>query len=174
MKLLKRLFVLFAVITITACSSDDDSGSGTIQYDLNNTNLSSGAFAFSFYALNGTATNLVDGSVITVSAVGEGFNTTFTFLEDGTYVMNGSHLEVTTVTDADGGIVTSTEIIESNSETGTYAVNGMQLVLDAGTEDEETLTVTLFNANEIRLTAEEISSEEDYDYALMLEFRMTR
>ncbi|MBT3588777.1 MAG: hypothetical protein HN507_09020 [Flavobacteriaceae bacterium] len=50
----------------------------------------------------------------------------------------------------------------------------MQLVLDAGTEDEDTLTVTLFNANEIRLTAEEIFSEEDYDYALMLEFRMTR
>lgn len=173
MKLLKRLFVLFAVITITACSSDDDS-SGAIQYDLNNTNLSSGAFAFSFYALNGTATNLVDGSVITVSSVGEDFNTTFTFLEDGTYVINGSYVEVTTATDADGDIVTSTEIIEYDSETGTYAVNGMQLVLDAGTEDEDTLTVTLFNANEIRLTAEEIFSEEDYDYALMHEFRMTR
>ena len=40
MKFLKILFVLFVLISITSCSSDDE----VIQYDFNNANLSSGSF----------------------------------------------------------------------------------------------------------------------------------
>ena len=80
MKFLKILFVLFVVISITSCSSDDE----VIQYDLNNANLSAGSFDLNYLSSYTTATVDINGLEIIseFAATGETFQFTITFFEN--------------------------------------------------------------------------------------------
>lgn len=169
MKFLKILFVLFVVISITSCSSDDE----VIQYDLNNANLSAGSFDLNYLSSYSTATVDINGLEIIseFAATGETFQFTITFFENGTYIANGQYVvnETTTVS---GQITEEDTYIEDvDNEEGTYVANdgAMQLVMDGNIFD-----VTLFNANELRLVQNDTYTEDGVDFVDTGEIRMIR
>ena len=169
MKFLKILFVLFVVISITSCSSDDE----VIQYDLNNANLSAGSFDLNYLSSYTTATVDINGLEIIseFAATGETFQFTITFFENGTYIANGQYVvnETTTVS---GQITEEDTYIEDvDNEEGTYVANdgAMQLVMDGNIFD-----VTLFNANELRLVQNDTYTEDGVDFVDTGEIRMIR
>ena len=168
MKLLKSLFVLFVAVSIMSCSSDDDS----VQYTLNNTNLS-GTHSITMLNTSETETTNINGlDVVTVfTTVGDTFQVIVVFDEDGTYVINGEYL-VNYVTTVAGQIVDEgSEIIVISNETGDYTTNNALMEIEL---DGETYDVTLFNANELRMVSEDIYTENDVDYIDTSEIRMTR
>ena len=75
------------------------------------------------------------------------------------------------VTVAGDPVEQSTVIVDVDNETGTYAANNttMQLLLD-----ETLFDVTLFNANELRLSSSDAYSEDGVDYFETSEIRMVR
>ena len=97
MKLLKNFFILVMVISLTACSSDDDS----VPYELNNTNLSTGSYGIQYLNIFDTETVNINGLDIVTefSGTGETFQISFTFFENGTYIADGQYVvnETTTV-----------------------------------------------------------------------------
>ena len=169
MKFLKILFVLFVVISITSCSSDDE----VIQYDLNNANLSAGSFDLNYLSSYTTATVDINGLEIIseFAATGETFQFTITFFENGTYIANGQYVvnETTTVS---GQITEEDTYIEDvDNEEGTYVANDgvMKLAIDGDIFD-----VTLFNANELRLVQNDTYTEDGVDFVDTGEIRMIR
>ena len=66
--------------------------------------------------------------------------------------------------------MTSIEVV---SEMGTYEVNDTsnRIILDGG---DEFLDVTLFNANELRISISDMYTEEGVDYSETGEIRMVR
>jgi len=169
MKLLKSLFVLFVAVSIISCSSDDDDST---QYTLNNANLS-GTHSITMLNSSETETTNINGlDVVTVfTTVGDTFQVIVVFSEDGTYVINGEYL-VNYVTTVAGQIVDEgSEIIDITNQTGEYTTNNALMEIEL---DEETYDVTLFNANELRMTSEDIYTDNDVDYVDTSEIRMTR
>ena len=169
MKFLKILFVLFVVISITSCSSDDE----VIQYDLNNANLSAGSFDLNYLSSYTTATVDINGLEIIseFAATGETFQFTITFFENGTYIANGQYVVIQTTT-VSGQITEEDIYIEDvDNEEGTYVANdgAMQLVMDGNIFD-----VTLFNANELRLVQNDTYTEDGVDFVDTGEIRMIR
>ena len=169
MKFLKILFVLFVVISITSCSSDDEVN----QYDLNNANLSAGSFDLNYFSSNTTETVDINGlEVISeFAATGETFQFTITFFENGTYIANGQYVVIQTTT-VSGQITEEDIYIEDvDNEEGTYVANdgAMQLVMDGNIFD-----VTLFNANELRLVQNDTYTEDGVDFVDTGEIRMIR
>ena len=169
MKFLKILFVLFVVISITSCSSDDEVN----QYDLNNANLSAGSFDLNYLSSYSTATVDINGLEIIseFAATGETFQFTITFFENGTYIANGQYVvnETTTVS---GQITEEDTYIEDvDNEEGTYVANDgvMKLAIDGDIFD-----VTLFNANELRLVQNDTYTEDGIDFVVTGELRMIR
>ena len=169
MKFLKILFVLFVVISITSCSSDDEVN----QYDLNNANLSAGSFDLNY--LNSYSTETIDINGLEVisefAATGETFQFTITFFENGTYIANGQYVVIQTTT-VSGQITEEDIYIEDvDNEEGTYVANdgAMQLVMDGNIFD-----VTLFNANELRLVQNDTYTEDGIDFVVTGELRMIR
>jgi|TARA_B110000240_G_C13265805_1_gene353636 hypothetical protein len=169
MKFLKILFVLFVVISITSCSSDDEVN----QYDLNNANLSAGSFDLNY--LNSYSTETIDINGLEVisefAATGETFQFTITFFENGTYIANGQYVVIQTTT-VSGQITEEDIYIEDvDNEEGTYVANdgAMQLVMDGNIFD-----VTLFNANELRLVQNDTYTEDGVDFVDTGEIRMIR
>jgi len=169
MKFLKILFVLFVVISITSCSSDDEVN----QYDLNNANLSAGSFDLNY--LNSYSTETIDINGLEVisefAATGETFQFTITFFENGTYIANGQYVVIQTTT-VSGQITEEDIYIEDvDNEEGTYVANdgAMQLVMDGNIFD-----VTLFNANELRLVQNDTYTEDGVDFVATGEIRMIR
>ena len=169
MKFLKILFVLFVVISITSCSSDDEVN----QYDLNNVNLSAGSFDLNY--LNSYSTETIDINGLEVisefAATGETFQFTITFFENGTYIANGQYVVIQTTT-VSGQITEEDIYIEDvDNEEGTYVANdgAMQLVMDGNIFD-----VTLFNANELRLVQNDTYTEDGVDFVDTGEIRMIR
>ena len=90
MKLLKNFFTLVMVFTLIACSSDDDS----VPYELNNTNLSTGSYGIQYLSIFDTETVNINGlDVVTeFSGTGETFQISFTFFENGTYILDGEYV----------------------------------------------------------------------------------
>ena len=169
MKFLKILFVLFVVISITSCSSDDE----VIQYDLNNANLSAGSFDLNYLSSYTTATVDINGLEIIseFAATGETFQFTITFFENGTYIANGQYVVIQTTT-VSGQITEEDIYIEDvDNEEGTYVANdgAMQLVMDGNIFD-----VTLFNSNELRLVQNDTYTEDGVDFVDTGEIRMIR
>ena len=169
MKFLKILFVLFVVISITSCSSDDEVN----QYDLNNANLSAGSFDLNY--LNSYSTETIDINGLEVisefAATGETFQFTITFFENGTYIANGQYVVIQTTT-VSGQITEEDIYIEDvDNEEGTYVANdgATQLVMDGNIFD-----VTLFNANELRLVQNDTYTEDGVDFVDTGEIRMIR
>ena len=169
MKFLKILFVLFVLISITSCSSDDE----VIQYDFNNANLSSGSFDLNYLSNYTTATVDINGLEIIseFSATGETFQFTVTFFENGTYIADGQYVVIETTRVAGQITEEDTYIEDVDNEEGTYVTNDgtMQLVMDGDIFD-----VTLFNANELRLVQNDTYTEDDVDFVVTGELRMIR
>lgn len=169
MKFLKILFVLFVVISITSCSSDDE----VIQYDLNNANLSAGSFDLNYLSNYTTATVDINGlEIISEFAVtGETFQFTITFFENGTYIADGQYVVNETITVSGQITEEDTYIEDVDNEEGTYVANDgvMKLAIDGDIFD-----VTLFNANELRLVQNVTYTEDGIDFVVTGELRMIR
>ena len=169
MKLLKNLVVLVMIFSLNACSSDEDSD----QYELNNTNLSAGSYDLTYFNSYTTATVDINGLEIIseFSATGETFQFTITFFEDGTYIADGQYVVNETTTVAGQITEQDTYIEDDDNEQGTYVANNdaMQLVID-----DDVFDVILFNANELRISLNNMYTEEGVDYSETAEIRMVR
>tara|TARA_B110000285_G_scaffold28020_1_gene27898 strand:- start:522 stop:1031 length:510 start_codon:yes stop_codon:yes gene_type:complete len=169
MRLFKQLFTLVIFVSLIACSSDDN----TPAYALNNTNLSAGSYDITYLTTAATETINVNGlDIITESTTdGETFQVTITFAENNTYILDGQYVLNSLVTVAGEFVSQSTIIVDIDNEIGTYDANNstMQLFLD-----EILYDVTLFNANELRLSSSNAYSEDGVDYFETSEIRMVR
>ena len=169
MKLLKNLVVLVMIFSLNACSSDEDSD----QYELNNTNLSAGSYDLTYFNSYTTATVDINGLEIIseFSATGETFQFTITFFEDGTYIYDGQYVVNQTTTVAGQITEQDTYIVDEDNEQGTYVANNdaMQLVID-----DDVFDVILFNANELRISLNNMYTEEGVDYSETGEIRLVR
>ncbi len=169
MKLLKNLVVLVMIFSLNACSSDEDSD----QYELNNTNLSAGSYDLTYFNSYTTATVDINGLEIIseFSATGETFQFTITFFEDGTYIYDGQYVVNQTTTVAGQITEQDTYIVDEDNEQGTYVANNdaMQLVID-----DDVFDIILFNANELRISLNNIYTEEGVDFLQTGEIRMVR
>ena len=169
MKLLKFLVVLVMIFSLNACSSDEDSD----QYVLNNTNLSAGSYDLTYFNSYTTATVDINGLEIIseFSATGETFQYTITFFEDGTYIADGQYVVNETTTVAGQITEQDTYIVDDDNEQGTYVANNdaMQLVMD-----DDVFDVILFNANELRISLNNMYTEEGVDFLQTGEIRLVR
>ena len=169
MKLLKNLVVLVMIFSLNACSSDEDS----VPYELNNTNLSAGSFDLTYFNSYTTATVDINGLEIIseFSATGETFQYTITFFEDGTYIADGQYVVNQTTTVAGQITEQDTYIVDEDNEQGTYVANNdaMQLFID-----DDVFDIILFNANELRISLNNIYTEEGVDFLQTGEIRMVR
>jgi len=169
MKLLKNLVVLVMIFSLSACSSDEDSD----QYELNNTNLSAGSYDLTYFNSYTTATVDINGLEIIseFSATGETFQFTITFFEDGTYISDGQYVVNETTTVAGQITEQDTYIEDVDNEQGTYVANNdaMQLVID-----DDVFDVILFNANELRISLNNMYTEEGVDFLQTGEIRLVR
>ncbi len=169
MKLLKNLVVLVMIFSLNACSSDEDSD----QYELNNTNLSAGSYDLTYFNSYTTATVDINGLEIIseFSATGETFQFTITFFEDGTYIADGQYVVNETTTVAGQITEEDTYIEDVDNEQGTYVANNdaLQLVMD-----NDVFDVILFNANELRISINNMYTEEGVDYSETGEIRLVR
>ena len=169
MKLLKNLVVLVMIFSLNACSSDEDSD----QYVLNNTNLSAVSYDLTYFNSYTTATVDINGLEIIseFSATGETFQYTITFFEDGTYIADGQYVVNETTTVAGQITEQDTYIVDDDNEQGTYVANNdaMQLVMD-----DDVFDVILFNANELRISLNNIYTEEGVDFLQTGEIRLVR
>ena len=169
MKLLKNLVVLVMIFSLNACSSDEDSD----QYELNNTNLSAGSYDLTYYNSYTTATVDINGLEIIseFSATGETFQFTINFFEDGTYIADGQYVVNETVTVSGQITEQDTYIEDVDNEQGTYVANNdaMQLIMD-----DDVFDVILFNANELRISLNNMYTEEGVDYSETGEIRLVR
>ena len=169
MKLLKNLVVLVMIFSLSACSSDEDSD----QYELNNTNLSAGSYDLTYFNSYTTATVDINGLEIIseFSATGETFQFTINFFEDGTYIADGQYVVNETTTVAGQITEQDTYIEDVDNEQGTYVANNdaMQLVID-----DDVFDVILFNANELRISLNNMYTEEGVDFLQTGEIRLVR
>ena len=169
MKLLKNLVVLVMIFSLNACSSDEDSD----QYELNNTNLSAGSYDLTYFNSYTTATVDINGLEIIseFSATGETFQYTITFFEDGTYIADGQYVVNETTTVAGQITEQDTYIVDEDNEQGTYVANNdaMQLIMN-----DDVFDVILFNANELRISLNNMYTEEGVDFLQTGEIRMVR
>ena len=167
MKLLKSLFVLFVAVSLVSCSSDDDN-----QYLLNNANLS-GIYNVTMLNTTETQTTDVNGAdIITVTTtVGDTFELTVDFDEDGSYVINGAYRDSYLQTVAGEIVDEGAEIIFIDNETGDFSTSNstMTMVLDG-----EVYEVELFNQNELRITSEDVEIFNGDEYIYTSEIRMVR
>ena len=171
MKVFKHLFTLVIFVSLIACTSDDEAP----QYLLNNTNLSAGTYGVNYLVTNVTGTVIIEGIQVEVSdenTTGEFFNLTYNFSENETYQYDGEYLNNTIRILADGTVLEDSSIITViDNETGTYAVNNTTMQLLLG---ETLYDVTLFNANELRLSSSDVYTEDGVDYFETSEIRMVR
>ena len=108
MKVFKHLFTLVIFVSLIACTSDD-----APLYELNSINLSAGTYDVTYLTSNATQTQNVNGlDIITEDiTVGETFQLTITFRENGTYLADGQYVINTQRTVA-GEIVSQSTYIE--------------------------------------------------------------
>ena len=169
MKLLKNLVVLVMIFSLSACSSDEDSD----QYELNNTNLSAGSYDLTYFNSYTTATVDINGLEIIseFSATGETFQFTINFFEDGTYIADGQYVVNETVTVSGQITEQDTYIEDVDNEQGTYVANNdaMQLIMN-----DDVFDVILFNANELRISLNNMYTEEGVDFLQTGEIRLVR
>ena len=168
MKVFKHLFTLVIFVSLIACTSDD-----APLYELNSINLSAGTYDVTYLTSNATQTQNVNGlDIITEDiTVGETFQLTITFRENGTYLVDGQYVINTQRTVAGEIVSQSTYIVDIDDEIGTYAANNsaMQLLLD-----ETLFDVTLFNNNQLRLSTSDAYTEDNIDYFETSEIRIVR
>tara|TARA_Y100000385_G_C12744037_1_gene488033 strand:- start:61 stop:576 length:516 start_codon:yes stop_codon:yes gene_type:complete len=171
MRFFKYFFILAISVSLISCTKDDD----TPAYELNTENLSAGTYEVEYLVTSATGSVIIEGIQVEVSeenTIGEFFNLTYNFSENGMYQYDGEYLNNTTRILADGTVLEdSSIIIVIDNETGTYTVNNSNMQLLLG---ETLYDVTRFNANELRLSYTTAYTEDGVDYVEVSEIRMVR
>lgn len=198
MKFLKILFVLFVAVSLVSCSSDDDGvdplldtdGDGVVDIDdlcpntigtiidqgcylFTNINVSSSPYSVTMLNTTEIQTTNVNGLDIVTekTRVGDIFQLTYTFSENGTFVLDGEYLVNYSVVVAGEIITEDTEIIVIDNGIGSYTTNDSTMIL---VFDDKIYSVTLFNQNDLRITTEDIYEENGDEFVYTSEIRMTR
>lgn len=203
MKHVKLIMIAFlAVATLTACKNDDDGVDltldtdgdgipdvddlcpnqvGTIEDDgcylVTNVNLD-GTHDLTFLESDGTISANVAGVPVTgtISIVGDTFQTTVEFREDGVYVINGQYRIVSTIM-LGGEIIEDSEILSFDNETGAYTTDAnAETITFTGTDGiDGTWDVVTFTQGQLIIT--NVSTETTDDGAeveLTSEIRLMR
>jgi|TARA_B110000914_G_scaffold130014_1_gene113623 hypothetical protein len=198
MKFLKILFVLFVAVSLVSCSSDDDGvdplldtdGDGVVDIDdlcpntpgtiidqgcylFTNINVSSSPYSVTMLNTTEIQTTNVNGLDIVTekTRVGDIFQLTYTFSENGTFVLDGEYLVNYSVVVAGEIITEDTEIIVIDNGIGSYTTNDSTMIL---VFDDKIYSVTLFNQNDLRITTEDIYEENGDEFVYTSEIRMIR
>ena len=198
MKFLKILFVLFVAVSLVSCSSDNDGvdplldtdGDGVVDIDdlcpntpgtiidqgcylFTNINVSSSPYSVTMLNTTEIQTTNVNGLDIVTekTRVGDIFQLTYTFSENGTFVLDGEYLVNYSVVVAGEIITEDTEIIVIDNGIGSYTTNDSTMIL---VFDDKIYSVTLFNQNDLRITTEDIYEENGDEFVYTSEIRMTR
>lgn len=173
MKFSKILLLLVIAVSIVSCKSDDD---GAVAFTLSNTNIA-GTHALNFFLVNIDQSLEFNGIPVTsnTSVVGDTFQVTAVFGDDGTYTISGQYRIVATVTV--GGISeTDTEIIVLD-ESGAYQINTTDQTITMSSLNElgdGTFDVELFNETEFRLTQTISETTPDITSTATSELRFVR
>ncbi|MDX1462586.1 MAG: hypothetical protein R3359_05980 [Marinirhabdus sp.] len=176
MKTLKTLLIAFlATATLISCKNDDDNNDDFL---LNNTNLA-GTYDLTFLRADGTTTVEVQGIPVTATteSVGDTFQVTMDFNDNGTFVLDGQYRLVTTVTAA-GQTETDSEILVIDNETGNYAIDANAQTITFSNTNQEGFDavwdVTLFNQSEVRLVNETSETNGQGTVMITTEIRFVR
>ena len=168
MKLLKNIFALIIIVSLASCSSDDDNNA----YLLTNENVA-GTYDVVLLNTKEVQTTDVNGvDIITeTTTTGSTFQLEILFSENGNVLMDGEYVVNYRVVVAGQLVEEDTEIIVIDSVESNYTTNNtsMTLVLDG-----EVYDVTVFNSNEIRLTLEEIYTEEGDNFVYTEDIKLVR
>ena len=173
MKFSKILLLLVIAVSIVSCKSDDD---GVVAFTLSNTNIA-GTHALNFFLVNLDQSLEFNGIPVTsnTSIVGDTFQVTAVFGDNGTYTISGQYRIVATVTV--GGISeTDTEIIVLD-DSGTYQINTTdQTITMSGLNElgDGVFDVELFNETEFRLTQTISETTPDITSTTTTELRFVR
>jgi hypothetical protein len=136
MKFLKLFLFTALIVSITACSSDDDDG--PVPVELTNGNLA-GTYNITF--LEGSS----QSSVVTES----GTNAIIVFSAAGTYTVSGNYRETLTVTVTGQSPQTEQEIVTLDTSS-TYSTNNTNRTI---TFDDDTVNnVTLFDGTNLHFS----------------------
>jgi len=159
MKLSKILFIFLLTLSVVSCKKDDDGGSEL--FNLTNENLS-GSYELTFFEATTVETTNVNGLDIVsiISNIGDTFDVSYVFAENGQYTAEGV-FRIVTATVVNGEITNEDAFIETVSIlNGSYSTttSSQLLVLDGRTYE-----VTLFNETEVRITLEEIRTFQNGD-----------
>jgi hypothetical protein len=152
MKFSKILLLLVIAVSIVSCKSDDD---GTVEFNLSNANIA-GTHALSFFTVNREETADFNGVPVTsnTSVVGNTFQVTAVFGNDGTYTISGDYIAIITLTS--GGV--SQELDPETivlDESGTYVIGTDEQTISLSGLSElggGVFVVELFNETEFRIT----------------------
>ncbi|WP_431133835.1 hypothetical protein [Psychroserpens mesophilus] len=154
MKILKFFLFAMAIVSFSACSSDDDSNDdqGPVEIVLNNDNLV-GTYEIIYYAGSGQTSVTATGGVTVVTETdvysGDVFtNAMLTFNTDGTYAFSGSYVETYTVT-VTGQAPETQQGVVNLDETGTFGFNNANRTI---TLNGELYNVTFFNETNLNMT----------------------
>lgn len=203
MKTIKTILIaLLAVATLVSCNKDDDGvdpnldtdGDGVADindecpnivgtfedngcYLVTNVNLD-GTHDLTFLESEGTISAEVAGVPVSgpITIVGDTFQTTIEFLENGTYTINGQYRVVTTI-NLTGTPVESSEILSFNNETGTYTTNAnAETITFTGTDGIDGIwDVITFNQGQLIITNTTTETTEDgAEVTLNSEIRLMR
>jgi hypothetical protein len=165
--------LLVIAVSIVSCKSDDD---GVVAFTLSNTNIA-GTHALNFFLVNLDQSLEFNGIPVTsnTSIVGDTFQVTAVFGDNGTYTISGQYRIVATVTV--GGISeTDTEIIVLD-DSGTYQINTTdQTITMSGLNElgDGVFDVELFNETEFRLTQTISETTPDITSTTTTELRFVR
>lgn len=150
MKFLKLFLFTALIVSITACSSDDD---GPVSVELTNANLA-GTYNITF--LEGSSQSSVvtesGNTVVTETETNSGdtfTNAIIVFSAAGTYTVSGNYRETRTVTVTGQSPQTEQEIVTLD-ESSTYSTNNTNRTI---TFDDDTVNdVTLFDGTNLHFS----------------------
>lgn len=204
MKTVKIIMIAFlAVVTLVGCKSDDDGSVdpnldtdgdgvadvndlcpnqvGTFEDDgcylVTNVNLD-GIHNLTYLASDGTISAQVAGVTVngTITIIGDTFQTTIEFQEDGTYSINGQYRVVSTIM-LGGETIEESEILSFNNETGTYTTDSnAETITFSGVDNfDGTWDVVTFNQGQLVITNTSNGTTDDgADVTLNSEIRLMR
>ncbi|MCB0464107.1 MAG: hypothetical protein KDC78_00320 [Aequorivita sp.] len=162
MKLTKLIFLFVLTLAAVSCSKDDNNDPEP--YNLTNANLA-GTYKISAVSGNSTSTTNVSGTTVTIATttvVGDTFQVSIIFNENGTYTATGQYRIVTTITPTGQDPIVSEEILVVDSS-GSYSVNSSNQTITFNSNDdsfvEGLFDVTLFNNTTFNLMQEDVTTD---------------
>ncbi len=173
MKFLKFFLFTAAILTVAACSSDDDSSTPVLE--LNNTNLA-GSYDITYYVGSSESSiTASDGSTVvteTETYSGDTFtNAVIAFNADGTFSITGSYRETYTTTVTGQDPETDSEIVTLD-EAGSYTTNNTSRTITF--DGEDILDVIVFDGTNLTLRGSFMETFEGVTYKDEFEYRAVK